>query len=133
MGWYYFFGRIYYLVLVTFFLFFLLAFSQDVYKFPDCEWNESLYKLDKPILSCVLYINLVLESEVHRRLVKGHIMSEEFFCFFNSSKNEQKTSALVARANFREYFVRFLEELKPRKIASEIIWTLVVPTCVICI
>ena len=41
-------------------------------------------------------------------------------------KNEQKTSTLVARANLREYFVCFLEVLKPRKIASKIIWPLII-------
>ena len=37
-------------------------------------------------------------------------------------KNERKTSALVATAKCCKYFVHSLDELKQRKIASEINW-----------
>ena len=60
----------------------------------------------------------------YQKSTKGHIISEAIFVFCILPKTGRKTSALVSRANFWKYFVRFLKELKPRKIASEIIWPL---------
>jgi len=49
---------------------------------------------------------------------KGQLISEYFFLFSILPKNERKTSA---SAEFWKHFVCFLEELRTRKNASEII------------
>ena len=51
---------------------------------------------------------------------KGQIISEANFLILNFSKNKRKTSALVARAKNFKNCVRFMEELRMKKIASEI-------------
>ena len=53
---------------------------------------------------------------------RDQLISETFFLLLNSSKKRTKPSALVSRAHFWKYLVRSLEELKPRKIASEIMY-----------
>ena len=52
---------------------------------------------------------------------KGQLISEDFFLVFDFTKNERKTSALVARAKFCKHFVCFFEELRTRKNDFEII------------
>ena len=49
----------------------------------------------------------------HFEITKGQVISEASYLVLNSSKNGQKTSAIVASTNVRKYFVRFLEEMKP--------------------
>ena len=81
--------------------------------------------------------NFATFSEYINFTVNPHIVSTETILLFNLEigtnsntvwsvndelyGNEEKTSALVARANFCKHFVWFLEELRTRKIASEII------------
>ena len=52
---------------------------------------------------------------------KGQLISK---WLFGNLKNEQRTSALVARANVCKFFVRFLEELRFPKGTFEINWPL---------
>ena len=58
---------------------------------------------------------------------KGQLISETIFLLPNSSKKLNKTFCPYSkyRAHFCKYLVRSLEELKPRKIAFEIIWSLI--------
>ena len=46
---------------------------------------------------------------------KGQIISEAFFLFSILPKNERRTSALVARANFCQYFFRFFGRIEAKK------------------
>ena len=52
---------------------------------------------------------------------KGQVISEAIFLGFNSSKKRTKYFQKFALATRAEVFVRFLEELKKQKNASEII------------
>ena len=45
---------------------------------------------------------------------KGQIFSKSNLLVLNSSKKQTENAALVARAEFGKYFVRFLEELGRR-------------------
>ena len=66
----------------------------------------------------ILKANYLVLNSLKKRTKKFYPKGQSFFLFSILPKNERKTSA---RAKFCKHFFCFLEELRTRKIASEII------------